>query len=166
MIENSIFLNAYFIDDNRTVIETLWQDKDDLSVRPFHITAEDDNPNYTKLLELITIDDLHEQTYKNIKSQTQAFQAMTIKTASELGMLYEVDGLNNNFWQEVGKTLLTHDFDAERDKEALFLYKLQLFEQPIIKESEDRDAKAELRKSKNFMEASHAALSIALAGKK
>ena len=72
MIENSIFLNAYFIDDNRTVIETLWQDKDDLSVRPFHITAEDDNPNYTKLLELITIDDLHEQTYKNIKTYDRA----------------------------------------------------------------------------------------------
>lgn len=166
MVENAVFLNAYFIDDDRTVIESLWQHKDDMRTIPFHIVAEDDNPHYAELLELMTLDDLHEQTYKNIKLQTEAFQSMTVKTASELGMLYEVDGLNNNFWEEVGKTLLTHDFDAERDKESLFLYKLQLFEQPIIKESEDRDAKAELRKSKDFMEATHAALSIALAGKK
>lgn len=166
MIENSQFLNAYFIDDDRTVIETLWQNKDDMTVRPFHITAEESNPNYAELLKLMTLDDLHEQTYKNIKLQTEAFKSMTVNTATELGMLYEVDKLNNNFWQELSKAVFSHKFDAERDKESLFLYKLELFEQPIIKESNDRDAKAKLRKSKNFQEATYAALSIALSDKK
>ena len=166
MVENAVFLNAYFIDDDRTVIESLWQHQDDMRTIPFHIVAEDDNPHYTELLKLITLDDLHEQTYKNIKLQTQAFQSMAIKTATDLGILYDGKTFTNDFWQEVSKTLLTHDFNSEKDKEALFLYKLQLFEHPIIKESENRDAKAALRKSKDFMEATHAALSIALAGRK
>jgi len=160
MIENHKFLDAYFTDNDRQVIESLWIEDGTRAIRPYHITASDDNPNYAELLKYIDLDELHERTFKNIRAKKEALDGHAIAIAKEEGLL-NVDGIGEIFWKEIAKSLFK-EYDEKKDKEELFVYKLQLFEQEKIKESKNRAAKAKLRKSKNFMEATHAALSIVL----
>lgn len=162
MIENHKFLDAYFTDNDRRVIESLWIEDETRTIRPYHITATDDNPNYKELLlKYIDLDELHERTFKNIRAKKEALDAHAMNMAKEQGLL-NVDGIGELFWKQTAESLFKEEFDEKKDKEELFIYKLQLFEQEKIKGSKNREAKAKLRKSKNFLEATHAAISIVL----
>ena len=50
--------------------------------------------------------------------------------------------------------------DPERDKEKLFLYKLQLFEVEHVKNSKSTKKKKELRQAKSILEATKIAISM------
>ena len=52
------------------------------------------------------------------------------------------------------------NFDTERDKEKLFLYKLQLFEADPVKQSKSATKKKKLRQAKTMIDATKAALSM------
>ena len=49
--------------------------------------------------------------------------------------------------------LVFSEFDESKHKEQLFMFKLKLFEVPDIKNSKNRELKAKLRKSKDFIDA-------------
>ena len=161
MIENHKFLDAYFTDNDRHVIESLWIEDGTRTIRPYHITATDDNPNYKELLKHIDLDELHERTFKNIRAKKEAIDNHAVNLAKEEGVL-NVDGMTSAVWEEIAKLLFEQEYDEKKNKEDLFVYKLQLFEQDKVKNSDNKAAKAKLRKSKNFIEATHAALSIVL----
>lgn len=160
MIENHTFISAFFTDNDRTVIESLWKNNDTKKIVPYHIVAEDNEPAYQKLLEYIDIDSLHESTFKEIKRRREARDRMLLEIAKEEGLI-NVNGISEILWKQIAESLFK-EYDEKKDKEELFVYKLQLFEQDKIKESKNRIAKAKLRKSKTFMEATYAALSIVL----
>ena len=52
-------------------------------------------------------------------------------------------------------------FDPEKDKEKLFMTKLQIFEVDAIKKSKNKELKKELRKSKTILDAFALAIQIA-----
>lgn len=160
MIEGHNFVKAYFTNNERTIVESLWvNDKNE--VRILEIEAEDDNPSWKELLTYINIDNLHEATYNYIKEKNDDYYDTVIAIARERSLIYDVDTINSNVSVAIAKTLFK-DFDPVNDKEALFMFKLGLFEVPKIKDSSNKELKAKLRKAKSIIEALHVSCEICL----
>ena len=161
MVENHRFITAYFTNNERTVVESLWSNNELGTIRTFELVAEEDNPHWIELLKHITIDELHERTYKFIRERNEDYEEEVIRIARERNLIYDVDTINSNVSVAIAKTLFK-DFDAENDKEALFMFKLGLFEVPEIKEAKNKELKAKLRKANTIVEALYIACEISL----
>ena len=151
------FVRAHFSNNDRTTVESFWTDGDVERVE--YIEAKEGDPNWENLLTHIDIDALHEATYQHIKEQNAVFEESVIKLAKERGLLYDIDELSTDTYKVLSH-ILFKEFDEEKDKEKLFLYKLQLFEIPAIKKSKSSAKKKRLRQAKNIIEATKIAISI------
>lgn len=160
MIEGHDFVDAYFTDNERTVVETIWYSPDENTYRTHVVKAEEGNKQWEALLTKINIDDLHERTYKKIKEQDESLKESIIAVATERGLIYDVDVVSSDMYNALVRVLFD-DFDAEEHKEKLFMMKLKLFEYPVIQRSKNNSLKSELRKAKTPMEAVKIAIEIA-----
>tara|TARA_B100000941_G_scaffold75362_1_gene51400 strand:+ start:186 stop:668 length:483 start_codon:yes stop_codon:yes gene_type:complete len=151
------FIKAHFCNDERTLVETLWE-KDGKNVVQY-IEANDDSKAWKTLLTHTDIDALHEATYKHIKEQNVALEDTIVKIAKERGLLYDIDSVNSQMYKAIVSAIFT-PFDAEKDKERLFMFKLELFEFEKIRMSKNKALKAKLRKTKNMIEALKVAIKI------
>lgn len=151
------FVEAYFFNNERTLVESVWTDGK--HNRTQHIEAKEGNKDWEDLLTRIDIDALHEATYNFIKRQNEAFEDTVIKIAKDRGMIYDFDEQNTDVYKAFVQVLFS-DFDPERDKEKLFLYKLQLFEADQVKKSKSTSKKKQLRQAKTMIEATKVALSM------
>ena len=151
------FVRAHFSNNERTMVESFWTDGKVERVE--YIEAKEGDLNWENLLTHIDIDTLHEATYQHIKEQNTVFEESVIKIAKERGLVYDLSNLNNNVCKLI-VDLIFGDFDKEKDKEKLFMFKLQLFEIEKIKQSKNRSAKAKLRKCNNIMDAVKIAIDI------
>lgn len=147
MIEGHDFCDAYFTNNERTIVESLWWSKEDEVYRTHLIKAEEDNEQWKMLLQKISIDDLHERTYKRIAEANDVFKE-TIKDIAMNDDSIVVGGSEDG----LQLALIDFIFNEELDKEQLFAFKLKLFEVDKIKESHNRELKAKLRKAKNIVE--------------
>ena len=154
------FVNAYFTNNDRTIARAEWLNKKENRIDTEVIVCKDGEFEWDRLLTQITIDDLHEKTYKYFKEQDEAFNEEVIKIAKDRGLIYNVDDLNSNLYKAIVKAIFA-DFDAEKDKEKLFAFKLQLFEVDKIRKSENRDLKSQLRKAENMIDAMFIGLQLA-----
>lgn len=152
------FLTAYFANNERTVAKAIYIDENGDEV-PFVMSAEEGNPQWEKVLEKLTIDQIHENTYANIKIAEDTYKSEVIAIAKERGLIYDIDQLNSDLHKAIA-TELFKEFDPERDKEKLFGLKLQLFEFDNIRNSDNRELKAQLRKAENILDAIHVAIQI------
>ena len=153
------FLTAHFSNNERTIVESYWTTPDGKETRVEYIEAKEGDPNWENLLTHIDIDDLHEATYKQIRAQNEAFEDDVIKIAKERGMIYDFDEQNTDVYKAFVQVMFGN-FDPERDKEKLFLYKLQLFEADQVKKSKSTSKKKKLRQAKTMIDATKAALSM------
>ena len=153
------FLTAHFSNNERTIIEAYWTTPDGKETRVEYIEAKAGDINYENLLTYIDIDSLHEATYKQIRAQNEAFEDSVIKIAKERGMVYDFNEQHSDVHKAFAQFLFS-DFDFERDKEKLFLYKLALFETSNVKNEKNSSKKKELRQAKTIKEATQIALSM------
>ena len=151
------FVKAHFSNNERTTIESFWSDGKVERVE--YIEAKEGDPNFENLLTHIDIDNLHEATYKHIREQHETFEDTVITLAKDRGLIYDFNEQHTDVHKALAQFLF-NEFDAERDKEKLFLYKLQLFETPAIKKSTKASKKKELRQAKTIKEATLIALSM------
>ena len=158
-IKGSEFLTAYFSDNERTIVEAYWVTPDGKETRVEYIEAKEGDVNWEELLKHIDIDTLHELTYKNIRASDNEYKDQVISIAKQRGMVYDIDSINTDIYKAITAAIFT-PFDPETDKEKLFMFKLQLFELDQIKSSTNKIKKAELRKSKDIMEALKVAIAI------
>lgn len=149
------FIDAYFTNNEKTVVTTLWEN-DNKEVIEETVLAEANEPAWENLLNQpnVTLDNIHERTFNRNKEQRELFEQSIIDIAKR-------DGL----WEDIHEHTWTHDhvllkvanmilLDEEDIKgEALFKFKLKLFENKLVEESTNREAKSELRKSKNYYDA-------------
>lgn len=157
-MEGHDFLTAHFVNNERTIAAVFWVTPDGKETREEYIEANDDD-TWKNLLKHVTIDELHENTYKHIREQNDIFEEQVIAIAKKRGMIYDVDEVNTEIYKVIGSAIFA-PFDPEKDKEKLFMFKLQLFEIESIKNSKDKELKALLRKSKNVIEATKIAIQI------
>tara|TARA_B100000242_G_scaffold74496_1_gene48040 strand:+ start:1741 stop:2223 length:483 start_codon:yes stop_codon:yes gene_type:complete len=151
------FVRAHFSNNERTTVESFWSDGNVERVE--YIEAKEGDPNWENLLTHIDIDDLHQATYKHIKEQNEIFEDSIVKIAKERGMIYDFDEQNTDVYKAFVQVMFGN-FDPEKDKEKLFLYKLQLFEAEAVKSSKSSAKKKKLRQAKTMIDATKAALSM------
>lgn len=159
-MENHSFLNARFVNRDRTTILAQWQDNNDKSiVRTQYMEAKDNNVQYKELLNHTTIDDIYEYSVNYEREYRKGYERYVLDLAKREGLIYSGE-LNPEFYSDVA-TFLFGDWDSEEEKEKLFLFKLKLFEHSEkIKKSKNRKLKSELRKSKSIIETLKLAIEI------
>ena len=150
-------IEAYFINDERTRIEVLSLDEDKKSQIATVIPYDTENDQCQALLTQVNLDALHENTQIKLKNDRENFEKLVISIAKKDGLINEKNTkvkeikVEKSFTEILKTVFLTeHDYNSENIKEQLFKAKLFAFEMDHIKDSDDRDLKAKLRKSKTI----------------
>lgn len=151
MTPNHTFVTAYFTNDERLTIQSYWTDEQTGDYIEYVIEVKEGDADYENLLEHITIDELHENTYQNIKASEEAIKEQVIAIAKERGWIYDISTDNNTEIYKAIANLLFREFDAEKHKETLFFTKLELFEQDGVKKCKDKNLKKQLRKAPDIV---------------
>ena len=147
MITKKNYVVAKFIDEDRKNIEILLKDGD--ITRPYIIEADEDNSDYQKLLKIISLDDLHEQTHNINKAESEAFKEFALGIAKEGGLIQQEESLEK---VKTYPTLVEAMFNNDDNEDDVFALKLALFEVEKIRESKNTALKTKLRKSKSKIE--------------
>ena len=159
------FLTAYFANNERTVAKAIYVNDEGNEI-PFIVSAEKGNPQWEKILEKVSIDQLHENTYKYIKQSEENYKAQVMSIAKERGMLLDIDAANTDSMKALLGIIFEEpkfekSSDERKHKEKLFALKLALFEFDSIRESKNRDLKTQLRKAENMIDAMFIGLQLA-----
>jgi len=153
------FVTAKFINNDRTTVESLWEDEEGRLI-PSYNEAIDGDPSWEEIKENISIDTIHENTFNYIRSTQEEYKKQVLKFAKEDGLIYDIKDTDSSIFKLIIDKLF-QAFDPEVNKEDLFLIKLQLFEHDIIKKCQNKQKKMELRKATTIMQAIRIALEIA-----
>ena len=173
MIEGHVFVDADFVNNERTLVESIWWSAKEEVYRTHLVKAEEGNIQWEKFLKhpidesgrCATIDDLMERTYirnqeaENLRDQ-MLLRAMDVKDEF---VKETQDNVTKDSMESLLKAIFTLDCRPEstedQNKERLFLFKLALFEWDKIGDIQDKELKKNIRKSKNVTEALYHAVS-------
>ena len=153
------YFNAYFANEDRTIVSSYWKDADD-NIVSIAMSTEADDPEWINLLEQVTVDEIHENTWKYIKESEQAYKDQVIEIAKERGWLVNMDDGGTSDFHKILVDMLFEPFDENLHKEKLFFFKIHLFEKDVINQCKDKEAKKKIRRAGTFIEAIKAAIEI------
>ena len=77
------FVTAHFTDDERLTVQSYWSNEVTGEYVEDVIEVKEDDPSYKNLLNYTTIDDLHENNYRNIKASDEAIKEQVIDIAKD-----------------------------------------------------------------------------------
>lgn len=145
------FIDAYFTNNERTVVSILWEN-DKKEVVEETVMAEANEPGWENLLNQpeVTIDKLHERTVNRNREQRAIFEEQVVEIAKRDGLIYDGDIVNTDLYKMFVKTIFNTELTEKETKEQLFMFKLALFELDKIKDSNNREMKAALRKAETL----------------
>ena len=156
MITKENLIGAYFIDNDRQNIEILTTSEDKKQIIPTIIPFDENNPSFKELTSVITVDDLHENTYNKKKEEQKIFETKVMEIAKRDGLLVDDEKVNSNSFQKI----VTAIFNEPDNEDHLFALKLALFELTAIRDSKNNDLKKKLRQSKTKIEALKVAFEV------
>ena len=148
------FLTAYFIDNERQNIEIQATSEDQKKVYTYVIPFDENRDEYKALSKFMNLDQLHESTYQRVKNERRLFEEQVIRIAQKDGLIMDSEKIDTKFYP----TLVTSLFEDQDNADHVFALKLALFELDAIKNSENEEAKKELRKSKDKLDILSAAI--------
>ena len=148
------FLTAYFIDQDRKNIEIQTTTEDKKKVFTTIIPFEEGHHQYEALKTVMSLDQLHESTYQKHKKERKLFEETVIRIAQKDGLIMDSERIDTKFYP----TLVNSLFEEQDNADHVFALKLALFELDAIKNSENEEAKKELRKSKDKLDILSAAI--------
>lgn len=161
VFDNLTYISAYFRDNDRKSIISFWEDPDNAGqLVEFSLEATEESVEFKELLEHVSMDEIHENTWTYIKDSEQAFKDQVIEIAKERGWLINMDDGGTSDFHKVIVDMIFEPYDEEIHKEKLFFFKIQLFERDFIKECKDKGIKKELRRAKTPIEALKIAIEI------
>ena len=150
------YVNAYFVDEDRKHIEVQYSDKDFKRLNVAVIEYDTNHSDFQALNKIVSIDDLHENTYQKKKLEKQQFEEMAISIAKRDGLVLDYNKIDTKFYPMLVKAI----FEEPDNEDNLFALKLALFEVDKIRDSKDEELKKALRQSVNVQEAIFNALFI------
>lgn len=150
------FVDAYFIDNERTTIEVQTKTEDKKSIFTTIIPFDLNNLQYQALNKTISLDELHEATYNHHKKESEAFKQEVMRIAKEDGLIFEEQKGNTDYFPKLVKAIIEDD----KNEDDLFALKLALFEVEKIRDSENAELKANIRKGETKVETLLNALKI------
>jgi hypothetical protein len=150
MITKDNLISAYFIDNERKNIECLLKsdvDKVYTQIIPFDVK----NDMYKMLMEIVSLDDIHEVTYEKKKEERKIFEQKVKEIAKKEGLIKQIiENVDPDFFKLLFDFLLS---DKQEHIDRLFNFKIFIFEQDVVKNSKNETAKTAIRKSKTPLEA-------------
>lgn len=158
-MHNMKYVNAYFVNEARTDVSSYWAN-DDGEIVEITVSVDNDDVEWNELLEHVTLDEIHENTYNYTKEAEQAYKDQVIEIAQERGWLVNMDDGGTSDFHRILVDLMFDPYDEELHKEKLFFFKMQLFEKDVIKNSKDKEAKKKIRRAKSFIDATRYAIEI------
>ena len=145
MITKENLIGAYFIDNDRKNIEVLTTSEDKKQIIPTILPFDENNPTFKELTSVITVDDLHENTYQKKKDEQKIFEQKVMEIAKKDGLIVDDTKIDSGSFQK----LVTSIFNEPDNEDHLFALKLAIFELPAIRDSKNDELKKKLRQSKN-----------------
>ena len=145
MITKENLIGAYFIDNDRKNIEVLTTSEDKKQIIPFILPFDENNISFKELTSIITVDDLHENTYQKKKDEQKIFEKKVIEIAKKDGLLVDDTKIDSKSYNKLVKAI----FEQGDNEDQLFALKIALFELPGIRDSKDDELKKKLRQTKN-----------------
>jgi len=152
-------LTANFSNNERTIVEVYWCDDKGGDIQVEYIEAKEGDAAWEDLLTQISIDQLHENTYQHMRKQQEMLDDAAIEIGKKRGLLYDINTDKTAVVKATAETLFKQ-YTEEELKEYLFVYKLNLFENEIIKKSKNRTGKAAIRKATTIVEATLSACEL------
>lgn len=143
------YVNAYFVDEDRKHIEVQYSDKDFKRLNVAVIEYDTNHSDFQALNKIVSIDDLHENTYQKKKLEKQQFEEMAISIAKRDGLVLDYNKIDTKFYPMIVKAI----FEEPKNEDNLFALKLALFELDKIRDSKDEELKKALRQSESVQEA-------------
>jgi NADH dehydrogenase/NADH:ubiquinone oxidoreductase subunit G len=159
--DDYIFVTARFTDQDKNFIQTTWQEKKQKSkLHDYGIELNPEHPHYIQLLDLISLDEIHENTVNHFRKERESFEKAVYEIAKKDGLIAEaLTEQSKNKYEALAKSVFV-EYNEEEDKEDLFNLKLALFELDQVRKSDNRELKAKLRKAPSFVHAIGAAIEI------
>jgi hypothetical protein len=148
-------ITAYFVDNERKNIEVLTTSEDKKITLSTIIPFDENFVSFKALTKFITIDQLHELTYKKNKDARELFEKQVIDIAKRDGLLSNLDKVTSDTFPLLVKAIFEDD-----NTDHLFALKLSLFELNKIKNSTNEEFKKKLRQSQTKIEALQAAFEL------
>tara|TARA_B100001029_G_scaffold159604_1_gene147036 strand:- start:197 stop:676 length:480 start_codon:yes stop_codon:yes gene_type:complete len=156
MITKENLIGAYFIDDDRKNIEVLTTSEDKKQIIPFILPFDENNISFKELTSIITVDDLHENTYQKKKDEQKIFEKKVIEIAKKDGLLVDDTKIDSKSYNKLVKAI----FEQGENEDQLFALKIALFEVTEIRDSKNDELKKKLRQSKNKIDTLKVAFEI------
>ena len=133
MITKDNLISAYFIDNDRKNIEALTKSEDGTKIVPIILPFDEKNDMYKMLMNIITLDDIHEVTYEKKKEERKIFEGKVKEIANNEGLIKKIiENVDNDFFKLMFDFLLS---DKQEHIDRLFNFKIHIFEQHVIKNS-------------------------------
>jgi len=145
MITKENLIGAYFIDNDRKNIEVLTTSEDKKQIIPTIMPFDENNHSFKELTSIITVDQLHENTYQKKKDEQKIFEEKVMQIAKKDGLVLDDTKIDSNSFAKI----VTAIFEQNENEDQLFALKLALFELTAIRDSKDLDLKKKLRQCKN-----------------
>ena len=145
MITKENLIGAYFIDNDRKNIEILTTSEDKKQIMPTIIPFDENNPSFKELTSIVTVDDLHENTYQKKKAEQKIFETKVMEIAKKDGLLLDDTKIDSSSYNKLVRAI----FEQGENTDQLFALKIALFELDKIRDSKDEELKKKLRQSKN-----------------
>ena len=145
MITKENLIGAYFIDNDRQNIEILTTSEDKKQIIPTIIPFDEKSESFKELTSVVSVDQLHENTYQKKKDEQKIFEQKVIEIAKKDGLLVDDTKIDSKSYNKLVKAI----FEQGENEDQLFALKLALFEQPEIRDSKNDELKKKLRQSKN-----------------
>lgn len=145
------FVTAHFINSERTQIEVITLESVDSNNQVSTVIEYDTtHPWCQELLKVCNLDTLHENTWTKINREKTAFEQSVLKIARDQGLVYGTHKSETKFHTAMMDFLF--NFKSNEEKEDLFAFKLASFELDIVKNCQDKDKKAAIRKAQTPLE--------------
>lgn len=140
-------ITAYFVDANRQNIEMVVRSEDKKSVFTEITPFDENSEQYKVLTKFISLDELHELTYKKKVDERKQYEENMLRIARDEGLILENNKIDTKFFNLLVKVIFE---EKSEDKEELFTLKIALFELDKIKNSKNTELKTKLRKAQTI----------------
>ena len=156
MITKENLIGAYFIDNDRKNIEVLTTSEDKKQIIPTIMPFDENNNMFKELTSIVTLDQIHENTYQKKKDEQKIFETKIMEIAKRDGLVVDDERVDQNSFQKLVRAI----FEQGENEDHLFALKLALFELPAIRDFKNDELKKKLRQSKNKIDTLKVAFEI------
>jgi hypothetical protein len=174
MLKGHKVITARFTDQARSVLEVTLKEDDTDKIISYNVTAHENDKNYAELLKTVSLDEIHENTFKYIRSTQRDLKRIAITVAKRNGWITQNVDIDDDVGEKYAhidpekateveteavqaeiqyvqtpfdEVLTSTLFNDDKQTDFLFGLKLKLFEMDWVKENPDRILKRELRKA-------------------